>query len=55
MAEFMPHFARVVALFFLGTVLMIGASLLALFYGAVRRSSIPCNILEAMTLPCRVF
>ncbi len=55
MAEFMPHFAPVVALFFLGTVLLLGASFLVLFYGAVRRSSIPCNILEAMTLPCRVF
>ncbi len=55
MAESMPHFAPVVAPFFLGTVLMIGASLLALFYGAARRSSIPCDKLEAMTLRCRVF
>src|SRR5712692_5140035 len=39
MSEFMPHFAPVVALLFLGTVLLIGASLLVLFYGAVRRSS----------------
>src|SRR5712691_11269266 len=39
MAEFMPHFAPVVALFFLGTVLLLGASFLVLFYGAVRRSS----------------
>ncbi len=39
MSEFMPHFAPVVVLLFLGTVLLIGAGLLALFYGAVRRSS----------------
>jgi hypothetical protein len=31
MSEFMPHFAPVVVLLFLGTVLLIGASLLVLF------------------------
>lgn len=40
MSEFMPHFAPVVVLLFLGTVLMIGACFLLLFYGAVRRSSV---------------
>src|SRR6266849_2851633 len=39
MSEFMSHFAPVVVLLFLGTVFLIGASLLVLFYGAVRRSS----------------
>src|SRR6266849_10826601 len=39
MPEFMPHFAPVVVLLFLGTDFLIGASLLVLFYGAVRRSS----------------
>jgi hypothetical protein len=38
MSEFMPHFAPVVVLFFLGTALVLGASVLVLFYGAVRRS-----------------
>ena len=37
-SEFMPHFAPVVVLFFLGTIFMIGASFLVLLYGAVRRS-----------------
>lgn len=36
---FTPHFAPIVVLFFLGTILLIGASLLVLFYGAVRHSS----------------
>jgi hypothetical protein len=39
MLEFMPHFAPVVVLLFLGAVLLIGASFLILCYGAVRRSS----------------
>jgi hypothetical protein len=39
MSEFVPHYAPVVVLLFLGTVLLIGASFLVLFYGAVRRSS----------------
>ena len=39
MSEFMPPFAPVVVLLFLGTVLLVGASLLVLFYGAVCRSS----------------
>ncbi len=39
MTEFTPHFAPIVVPLFLGTVLLIGASLLVLFYGAVRRSS----------------
>jgi len=39
MPEFMPHFAPVVVLLFLGTVLFIGASFLLLFYGAIRRSA----------------
>lgn len=33
-----PHFAPVVVLLFLGTVFLLGVSLLVLFYGAVRRS-----------------
>jgi hypothetical protein len=37
-SEFMPHFAPVVVLFFLGTIFMVGASFLVLLYGAVRRS-----------------
>ena len=39
MAEFTPHFAPVVVLLFLGTVLITGVSFLVLFYGAARRSS----------------
>jgi len=39
MPEFMPHFAPIVVLLFLGTVLFIGASFLLLFYGAIRRSA----------------
>jgi hypothetical protein len=39
MSEFMPHFAPVVVLLFLGTALLIGVNLLVLLYGAVRRSS----------------
>lgn len=39
MSEFTPHFAPIVVLLFLGTALMIGISLLVLFYGAVRRST----------------
>jgi hypothetical protein len=38
MSAFMPHFAPVVVLLFLGTTLMIAASFLLLLYGAVRRS-----------------
>ncbi len=38
MSEFMPHFAPIVALFFLGTILVVGCSLLVLLVGAVRRS-----------------
>jgi hypothetical protein len=39
MSEFTPHFAPLVVLLFLGTVLMIGVSFLVLIYGTVRRSS----------------
>ena len=39
MSTFMPHFAPVVVLLFLGTVFVLGISLLVLFYGAVRRSA----------------
>ncbi len=39
MSEFTPHFAPIVVLLFLGTVLLIGASFSVLFYGVVRRSS----------------
>jgi len=39
MSEFIPHFAPIVVLMFLGTVFLMGISLLVLFYGAVRRSS----------------
>jgi len=39
MPEFMPHFAPVVVLLFLGTVLFIGCSFLLLSYGAIRRSA----------------
>jgi len=39
MAEFMPHFAPVVVLLFLGTVLLLGVSLFVMLFGAVRRSS----------------
>jgi hypothetical protein len=38
-SEFMPHFAPVVVLFFLGTIFMMGVSFLVLVYGAVRRST----------------
>ena len=38
MPQFTPHFAPIVVLLFLGTTLLIGASLLVLLYGAVRRS-----------------
>jgi hypothetical protein len=39
MSEFVPHFAPIVVLLFLGTVLLIAASFLILLYGAVRRSA----------------
>jgi len=39
MSAFMPHFAPVVVLLFLGTVLLMGVGFLVLFYGAVRRSA----------------
>jgi len=39
MSEFTPHFAPIVVLLFLGTVLLLGVSFLVLFYGAARRSS----------------
>jgi hypothetical protein len=39
MSEFVPHFAPVVVLLFLGTILLLWVSVLALFYGAVHRSS----------------
>src|SRR6202795_1086793 len=39
MSEFTPHFAPVVVLLFLGTLLITGVSFLVLFYGAARRSS----------------
>lgn len=38
MSAFMPHFAPIVVLLFLGTIFILGISLLVLFYGAVRRS-----------------
>jgi len=38
MSAFMPHFAPIVVLLFLGTIFLMGASFLVLFYGAVRRS-----------------
>jgi len=39
MSEFMPHFAPIVVLLFLGTVLLVSSSFLLLFYGAIRRSA----------------
>src|SRR5213082_468446 len=39
MSASMPHFAPIVALLFLGTVFVLGISLLVLLYGAVRRSA----------------
>lgn len=39
MAEFMPQFAPIVILLFLGSVLLILISFVVLFYGAVRRSA----------------
>ena len=44
MSEFMPHLAPVVVLLFLGTIFLIGASFLLLFYGAVRRSSFSARL-----------
>jgi len=38
-SEFVPHFAPIVVLMFLGTIFLVGVSFLLLFYGAVRRSS----------------
>jgi len=39
MSEFMPHFAPIVVLLFLGTGFLLGVSLLVMLFGAVRRSS----------------
>ena len=39
MSAFVPHFAPIVVLLFLGTVFVLGISLLVLFYGAVRHSA----------------
>lgn len=38
MSEFIPHFAPVAVLLFLGSIFLIGISFLVLFYGAARRS-----------------
>jgi len=38
MSEFTPHFAPIVLLLFLGSVLLVAVSFLVLFYSAVRRS-----------------
>lgn len=40
MSEFVPHFAPFVVLLFLGTVFLLGVSLLVMLFGAVRRSSL---------------
>jgi hypothetical protein len=39
MSEFMPHFAPLVVLFFLGAIFLMGVSFLVLLCGAVRRSA----------------
>lgn len=39
MSAFTPHFAPIVVLLFLGTIFVLGISLLVLFYGAARRSA----------------
>jgi Domain of unknown function (DUF4352) len=39
MSAFTPHFAPIVVLLFLGTIFVLGISLLVLLYGAVRRSA----------------
>lgn len=39
MSEFMPHFAPIVVLLFLGTAFLLVVSFLVLFYGAARRSA----------------
>lgn len=39
MSAYMPHFAPVVVLLFLGTVFLLGIGFLVMFYGAVRRSA----------------
>jgi hypothetical protein len=39
MSAFMPHFAPIVVLLFLGTLLLLGICFLVLFYGAARRSA----------------
>src|SRR5215470_11709666 len=39
MSAFMPHFAPVVVLLFLGTIFLLGIAFLVMFYGAVRRSA----------------
>jgi hypothetical protein len=39
MSEFTPHFAPIVVLLFLGSILLIGVSFLVLLYGAVRRTA----------------
>jgi hypothetical protein len=38
MSEFTPHFAPIVVLLFLGSILLVASSVLVLFYGAVRQS-----------------
>ena len=44
MSESTPHFAPIVVLFFLGSVLLTGISLLVLLYGAIRRSGLVLRI-----------
>jgi hypothetical protein len=39
MSAYTPSFAPVVVLLFLGAIFITGVTLLALFYGAIRRSS----------------
>jgi len=50
----MPHFAPFVVLLFLGSFLLMGTSLLVLFYGGVRRSSLFTRLGVRQPLPFSV-
>jgi hypothetical protein len=55
MSEFMPHFAPIVVMFFLGTVLLVAFSSLVFLYGTVRHSSTIARIGGSATIAVPLF
>jgi hypothetical protein len=50
MSAFMPQFAPIVVLLFLGTIFLLGISFLVLFYGAARRSAFVAKLGAGATI-----